>query len=197
MNMIRPNGGEMNPELEFSPDASDPNYLYSIYKIAVRVRYLFGIGRMTKKSYQIIMSGLSLLLLSGCNKMGHWGSTEEVVLPESPPLEAQELQSVAENCRKNIEGLETRRPYVPKERRSEFNTVLGIATDNCHDLESTFTRLKQATYQKEAFAQNIQHAESTIINQKKLANGIEEGSLSDFAEFEQDDHSEIDLKPLE
>lgn len=137
-----------------------------------------------------------MALISGCTQLSQLG-TEDVVLPESPPLEASELKHVAESCRKSVDALEKRSAYVPKERRSEFNTVVGIAADNCSDLEETLKRLKQATHQKNAYAQNLQHAESTIIQHGTKANGISEVSLSDFSEFEQDDSSEFDSKPLQ
>lgn len=144
----------------------------------------------------LLMVGF-LSLLSGCDHINQWMNQEEVVLPESPPLETQELSSVAATCRKSVEGLEKRSAYVPKERRSEFQSVVGIASDNCSELEETLMRLKQASHQKEAFIQNLQHAESIIVQRAQKKSPIKEVDLSDFSEFEADDSAEMDLKPLQ
>src|SRR5262245_49048060 len=119
--------------------------------------------KITNQTKVLFVMPVSLTLLAGCNQLSQWANTQEVVLPEAPPLATQELVKVTSMCRKEVEGLEQRSAYVPEARKNEYDTVLKMASDNCSELEETFQRLKQATHQKEAFSQNVRHAQSTIV----------------------------------
>jgi hypothetical protein len=103
----------------------------------------------------------ALLPLAGCNHI--FSNSPKVVLPSTPPLSAEVLEQTAGTCQKEIERLHSRRPYVPKERKKEFETVLGIAEDTCADMVDTLSRLKAATHQEQSFRQNVQHAEATML----------------------------------
>ncbi len=100
----------------------------------------------------------SAAFLAGCTT-----SSPRVVLPSTPPLSAEVLEQTASSCQKEVERLESRSPYVPKERKKEFETVLDLARRNCDDMAETLGRLKAATHQEQSFRQNIQHAESTML----------------------------------
>ena len=101
----------------------------------------------------------STAFLSGCNTT----SSPRVVLPSTPPLSAEVLEQTAGSCQKEVERLESRSPYVPKERKKEFNTVLDLARKNCEEMTETLGRLKAATHQEQSFRQNVQHADSTML----------------------------------
>ena len=104
---------------------------------------------------------VTLLPLAGCNHI--FSNSPKVVLPSTPPLSAEVLEQTASTCQKEIERLHSRRPYVPKERKKEFETVLSIAEDTCSDMVDTLSRLKAATHQEQSFRQNVQHAEATML----------------------------------
>ena len=142
---------------------------------------------MLKKVISVLIIGS---LIAGCDHFSQWGATEVVTLPESSPLSTQELVKVASTCRKEVEGLEKRSAYVPEARKSEYNIVLRMASDNCSELEETLQRVKQATYQKEGFAQNLHHAQSTLVQNATKASPPKEETLFDFSDFEPDDTSE-------
>ena len=101
----------------------------------------------------------STAFLAGCNTT----SSPRVVLPSTPPLSAEVLEQTAGSCQKEIERIESRSPYVPKERKKEFETVLDLAHKNCDEMSETLGRLKAATHQEQSFRQNVQHAESTML----------------------------------
>lgn len=105
------------------------------------------------------MTLMPTVLLVGCNTT----SSPRVVLPSTPPLSAEILEQTASSCQKEVERLESRSPYVPKERKKEFETVLDLARRNCEDMTETLGRLKAATHQEQSFRQNVQHAEATML----------------------------------
>ena len=108
-----------------------------------------------------LISLLALAALAGCNTLT--SNSPKVVLPSTPPLSAEVLEQAAKTCQKEVERLESRRPYAPKERQKEFNTVLNLAESNCSDMVDTLGKLKAATHQEQSFRQNIQHAEAILL----------------------------------
>ena len=113
---------------------------------------------MTQKIIGIL--GLaSLAVLSGCNTT----SSPRVVLPSTPPLAADILEQVASSCQKDIERLKSRNPYVPMERKKEYETVLKLAEKDCSELQKTLAQLKGATHCEQSLRQNIQHTEATML----------------------------------
>jgi len=104
---------------------------------------------------------LSLGLLSGCNT---WDSSDtRVVLPSTPPLSAAVLEQTAGKCLANVQKINARKAYIPQERREEFETVMGLAENNCDKMVETLNRLKAATHQEQSFRQNCSHAESIML----------------------------------
>ena len=101
----------------------------------------------------------STALLTGCQTT----SSPKVVLPSTPPLSADVLEQTASSCQKEIERLQSRSPYVPQERRKEYETVMDLAKKNCEEMTETLGRLKAATHQEQSFRQNVQHAEATML----------------------------------
>lgn len=111
--------------------------------------------------YMFLSTALfSTLLLGGCNP---FKSSPKVVLPDTQPIEASRLASTARVCKKEIEDLESRSAYVPKERQKEFDTVVSMASDTCNELAETFERMKSATHQEQTYHQNVQHAKATML----------------------------------
>jgi hypothetical protein len=162
------------------------------------VKY-FGLTAMYKILKRVVTSvvmGFSLFSIAGCDHFSQWANQQEVVLPESPPITTQELVKVASMCRKEVESLEKQSAYVREERKSEYNSVLRMASDNCSELEETLQRMKQATHHKEGFAQNLRHAHSTVVQQGSSSPAIVEENLTEFAEFEPDEASDLQEGPL-
>ena len=106
-----------------------------------------------------LMAVASAALLTGCQTT----SSPKVVLPSTPPLSAEILEQTAGSCQKELERLKSRSPYVPTERKKEYETVLDLAERNCTEMTETLGRLKAATHQEQSFRQNVQHAEATIL----------------------------------
>lgn len=119
-------------------------------KIKSLHRFLFGSAVVIVGSFQ-----------AGCNHF--FQSSPKVILPSTPPLSAEVLEQTTQTCQKEIERLQSRRPYVPKERQREFETVMRLAEDNCSKMQETLARLKAATHQEQSFRQNVHHAESTML----------------------------------
>lgn len=107
----------------------------------------------------IISAFAAVAILGGCQTT----SSPRVVLPTTPPLSAEVLEQTATSCQKEMERLRSRSPYVPEERKKEFETVLDLAERNCDEMTETLGRLKAATHQEQSFRENVKHAESTML----------------------------------
>lgn len=112
-----------------------------------------------KKMTLAFMALTSTALLTGCQTT----SSPQVVLPSTPPLSAEILEQTASSCQKELERLKSRGPYVPEERKKEYETVMDLAERDCKALTETLIRLKAATHQEQSFRQNVQHAEATML----------------------------------
>ncbi len=112
-----------------------------------------------KKTTIALMALTSTALLTGCQTT----SSPRVVLPSTPPLSAEVLEQTASSCQKELERLKSRSPYVPEERKKEYEAVMDLAERDCKELTETLARLKAATHQEQSFRQNVQHAEATML----------------------------------
>lgn len=117
---------------------------------------------MLNARYSLIFSTIAALFASGCDH-SIFQSGPKVVLPATPPLSAEVLEQTVGSCMKEVENLKSRAPYVPEERRKEYETVLALAEDNCTDMQETLSRLKRATHQEQSYRQNIEHVKATML----------------------------------
>ncbi len=131
---------------------------------------------------------LPLLILGSCT---HLVNNTKVVLPSTPPLSAEVVEQTANSCQKEIEYLKSKSPYVPKERREEFYTVIKIAQKACTQITDTLSKLRSATHNEQILRQSIEHAKNTMVpgaivsdqntlskTNKPLADGIESEPLN-------------------
>lgn len=102
---------------------------------------------------------LSALSLVGCKQ----SSSPRVILPSTPPLSAEVLEQTASTCQKELERLRSRSPYVPEERKKEYDAVMNLAEKDCSYIVDTLSRLKAATHKEQSLRQNLNHAEATML----------------------------------
>lgn len=142
---------------------------------------------MNKNIYSTLL--LAGVCLTGCNP---FKSSPKVILPDTQPLEAGKLGSTVQTCKKEIDDLEGRSAYVPKERRKEFDKVVSMASDACDELTTTYERLKSASHQEKTYHQNVQHARSTMLEGQVESAAVEShssdsGSSTDYGSFTSQD----------
>ena len=111
------------------------------------------------KNLIVMIGTLSTLVLTGCQH----SSSPRVVLPSTPPLSAEVLEQTASSCQKEIERLKSRSPYVPEERKKEYEAVMSLAEKDCGYIVDTLVRLKGATHKEQSLRQNLNHAEATML----------------------------------
>ena len=111
------------------------------------------------KPFVYFSSLVAVLAVTGCKHT----SSPRVVLPSTPPLSAEVLEQTAASCQKEIERLSGRAPYVPQERKKEYETVMNLAEKDCKYIVDTLSRLKGATHKEQSLRQNLNHAEATML----------------------------------
>jgi hypothetical protein len=120
-----------------------------------------------------LMASAMTLLLAGCSA---FQKENRVIIPAAPPLPADALERIAGSCRKDIDRVNGRLPYVPEERRKEFKTMMDLAEDTCDSMVETLERLKAAARQEQTLKQSLQHAESTIAQDARDTGTMDPGA---------------------
>lgn len=135
----------------------------------------------------IVTAGVlsAFAFVAGCKH-----SSPRVVLPSTPPLSAEILEQTASSCQKDIDRLKSRSPYVPEERKKEYDTVMSLAEKDCKYMVDTLSRLKGATHKEQSLRQNINHAEATMLP----GTLVNEPNTKD--DFSQKTSGDISMEPL-